>query len=557
MRPSPAPIDLAIDYFDAQLPNDGFEVLSIRQIAKLFHVDFSTLSRRLSCATQSYSIAYTHRQALTVEEEDALVHYIRRMTELGHPPSHHLVRETAEHLRHNRHLLEGIADTVNAPPLGKNWITKFQGRHPEVISTWTRAMDASRVKADSPEKLVPWFTELKGLLDRYQYQPNNIYNMDETGYGVGVIQSTRVLAVVDVRRGGDGGEQKGKERKKGKVVHVQPGRQEWVTVLECVSALGTALPPMVILKGKGEFNPAWRPATPDPSWMWKASKSGWTNNSLALEWLIDHFEPLTRPTNPNHRRLLIADGHGSHVQGGFIAFCLSNSIDLMILPSHSSHRTQPLDVGIFAPLKAALTSINNAASCYEPGRIQRPVWIARMAAARQKAMTESNIKVGWRETGIHPYSPHHVLRKLPDASTPPPSHCGSPYTPLPSLTTETRELLHCSFPSGSTPLKNRLSTVVHRLEASQARCILFEKEIKERKEAEARGKQPRKGVNVQNIGQHHFTGEGVLAKVQEMEAARQSKRRRRVDSEVPDDSHEPDEAFYTTAVALGEELREI
>lgn len=549
-----SPIELAIGYYDSQLPDDGFEMLSIREVAKLHHIPFATLAKRLNATTQSYSLAHAHRQALTIEEEDILVDYIRRMTQLGHPPTHQIVRETAEHLRHNRALFEGVANTVAAPPLGKNWTSKFQSRHPEVVSAWTRALDASRLKAEAPERLIPWFAELRTVFDQHHYLPESIYNMDETGYGVGVVQSTRVLAVVDVRRGGEGDGNGGKRRRKGKVVQVQPGRQEWVTVLECVSAAAKALPPMVILKGTSEFNPAWLPANPDPTWMWKTSKSGWTSNKHALEWLTSHFEPITRPLSPNVRRLLIADGHGSHVTGEFIAFCLSRSIDLMILPSHSSHRTQPLDVGIFAPLKATLTKINIAASCYEPGRIQRPVWIARMAAARQKAMTESNIRVGWRETGIYPYSPHHVLRHLPDASTPLSSRHTSILIPLPSLTSETRELLQLPFPSGSTPLKNRLTAMVNRLEASEARCLLFEKEIRERKEAEDRSKRPRAGVTVQNIGQHHFTGEGVLSRVQEIEATRQANKKKTIEMEAPEESQEPQNHAYTAVVQLGEEL---
>jgi len=64
------------------------------------------------------------------------------------------------------------------------------------------------------------------------------------------------------------------------------------------------------------------------------------------------FLTSTVPSTPNQRRLLIVDGHGSHVKARFIACCIQNKIDLKVLPAHSSHITQPLEVGIFAPLKA-------------------------------------------------------------------------------------------------------------------------------------------------------------------------------------------------------------
>src|SRR2546421_8258564 len=54
-------------------------------------------------------------------------------------------------------------------------------------------------------------------------------------------------------------------------------------------------------------------------------------------------------------RLLICDDHESHITGGFIEYCIHNDIILMILPPHSSHYTQPLDLAIFSPLKTAMS----------------------------------------------------------------------------------------------------------------------------------------------------------------------------------------------------------
>jgi hypothetical protein len=49
-------------------------------------------------------------------------------------------------------------------------------------------------------------------------------------------------------------------------------------------------------------------------------------------------------------RLLILDGHGSHLTMEFINYCDDNKILLMTYPPHSTHSLQPLDVGIFSPL---------------------------------------------------------------------------------------------------------------------------------------------------------------------------------------------------------------
>ena len=50
---------------------------------------------------------------------------------------------------------------------------------------------------------------------------------------------------------------------------------------------------------------------------------------------------------------------------------MQNAIDLLILPPHTLHMLQPLDVSIFAPLKRALAAETDAAARLDSGRIPR------------------------------------------------------------------------------------------------------------------------------------------------------------------------------------------
>lgn len=45
------------------------------------------------------------------------------------------------------------------------------------------------------------------------------------------------------------------------------------------------------------------------------------------------------------------DSHSSQITGDMIALCIDNDIDLLILPPHCSYLLQPLDVGVYGPLK--------------------------------------------------------------------------------------------------------------------------------------------------------------------------------------------------------------
>jgi hypothetical protein len=52
-------------------------------------------------------------------------------------------------------------------------------------------------------------------------------------------------------------------------------------------------------------------------------------------------------------RLLVLDGHGSHLTAQFDRICAENDIIPLCMPAHSSHILQPLDIGCFAVLKRA------------------------------------------------------------------------------------------------------------------------------------------------------------------------------------------------------------
>jgi hypothetical protein len=81
--------------------------------------------------------------------------------------------------------------------------------------------------------------------------------MDETGFGLGVEESTRVIVDSTMRT-----------RYK-----QQPGRQEWVSVVEAICADGTILPPFLIFKAQN-VNSQWiSPDTPN-NWYFGCSSKG-------------------------------------------------------------------------------------------------------------------------------------------------------------------------------------------------------------------------------------------------------------------------------------------
>ncbi|KAM4055028.1 DDE superfamily endonuclease [Hirsutella rhossiliensis] len=153
-----------------------------------------------------------------------------------------------------------------------------------------------------------------------------------------------------------------------------PGSRVWTSFIECVSAAGTFLPPLVIFKGKS-VQQQWFPEdlSTFSDWQFTATKNGWTSDQTAVEWLEKVFIPRTQPPDPSERRLLVLDGHGSHETVDFMYLCYQHQIHLLFLP--------PI------PLMCCNRSIfgkQNFLSCYQK--------------AREQALTVSNIKGGWKAT---------------------------------------------------------------------------------------------------------------------------------------------------------------
>ncbi|KAI1001771.1 hypothetical protein K3495_g6434 [Podosphaera aphanis] len=138
------------------------------------------------------------------------------------------------------------------------------------------------------------------------------------------------------------------------ILKKQPGSRAWTSIIECISATRKALPPRVIYKGIN-VQQQWflLDMTSYDSWKFIATENGWITNTTAVEWLKEVFLPLTAPGDPQEKRLLIVDGHGSRETTEFMFMYFQNNLNLLFLPSHKSHVLQPLDQSVFGPLKTA------------------------------------------------------------------------------------------------------------------------------------------------------------------------------------------------------------
>ena len=128
-------------------------------------------------------------------------------------------------------------------------------------------------------------------------------------------------------------------------------KRTMVTAIECISANGGSLLPKIIWPATTHRS-NWTTFS-TPGWHYTCSESGYTDSKISLEWLKRIFNPQTKGQANQKPWVLICDDFGTHETLEILEFCFENDIILCRLPSHTSYKLQPCDVGVFAPLKAA------------------------------------------------------------------------------------------------------------------------------------------------------------------------------------------------------------
>ena len=186
--------------------------------------------------------------------------------------------------------------------------------------------------------------------------------------------------------------------------------------MECICADGSAIPPLIIYKGES-VQRAWVPPpnTGDTgNWAWTSNSKGWTCDNIGQQWVELVFEPATRAKANGQKRVLVCDGNGSHITAKFVRFCLDHEIVILVMPPHSSHLCQPLDVGVFSPLKQYMAAELDKIIRYGIPSVKKFEWADAYRHARQKAMSVENILGAWGGAGLIPFNRRKVLLRMSD-----------------------------------------------------------------------------------------------------------------------------------------------
>ena len=214
-----------------------------------------------------------------------------------------------------------------------------------------------------------------------------------------------------------------KAHKAGKILGAnQDGSREFVTLLACIRATGSRIPPTLIYQGQShDLLDTWVEGLNNTEAYFAVSEKGWTNNELGLQWLEKVFDKCTKAkVGWSRRRLLIVDGHSSHVNLPFLEYAHSHSIIVLVFPPHTTHRLQPLDVSLFSPSAKRYSQELDTVMRNSLGitSITKQIFWSLFYSAWQKSFTTENIQSAFKVTGIFPIDSSYVLDTLNPPQTP-------------------------------------------------------------------------------------------------------------------------------------------
>lgn len=368
--------------------------MSQREAANKFKIPKSVIQLRVSGKVSLIHQGAGRPTTLSYKEEETIVECLVARADFGYPCDRmELMQLVGEYIKSNN-----IKNVFKDDTPGEDWYLGFMRRHSRLTLKKAEHLQYARKNNTTPDIVYDFYKklglvyELKELMtpDKAPF----IFNTDESGFRSdpsrfrGIGEKGKSLSRVS---GGSG--------------------RESTTVLACASADGSVMPPMILFRGATTVQPRWVSDKAYPGTTYAVSDSGWMEGSVFLNWFLSDFVPHVSKIREeknlaNQEALLIFDGHNSHITLNLVKVAMANKITLMRLPSHLTDKLQPLDKCVFGPVKNCweklLVEDGKSKMGKSHQRLTKKEFVELLGKVWRSAMTPSNIKSGFKSTGIFP-----------------------------------------------------------------------------------------------------------------------------------------------------------
>lgn len=240
-----------------------------KMAAKTYDVPATTLRRRFKKDDAAKGDLGGRRSILPREVEEDLVKHVvdmeTRFFGLTTKDLRKLVFEIAE--RNN------LKNEFNKEKkmAGKKWIKGFLTRNPRISLRVPENTSYARAQAFNKNNIAAYFTALDATLSENKFEPENIFNVDESGLSTVQKKPQKVFATKGCKQVGT-------------LSSAERGRHS--TVVCAMNATGRYIPPCFIFSRKRFKNELMADAPPGSVGL--CQEKGWMTGELFLKWL-KHF----------------------------------------------------------------------------------------------------------------------------------------------------------------------------------------------------------------------------------------------------------------------------
>jgi len=222
-----------------------------------------------------------------------------------------------------------------------------------------------------------------------------VLNIDESGARVGCPSGEYVIVPTEVKE----------------LYTASPENRKSVTIIETIIADGREPPPPFIIAPGQQIMENWIADELTGEEKISCSLTGYTNNSLVMDYL-DHLIEYTHAGPEKPWKLLLLDSHESHIYLPFQLKAAENHIKLFWFPSHLTHILQPLDVGIFRPWKHYHSMAIQSALRSLDFEYTVTSFFRDLTTIRKQTMQKHTILNSFKESGMWPVSLKAALKKM-------------------------------------------------------------------------------------------------------------------------------------------------
>ena len=372
------------------------ENFNVKNVAEQYHMPVQTLrdwieARRIG---KIIRLGSGSDPALPFYVERDLKNLICTLADWGRPIDRNGIRDFVEKFCRETNFYVPRFNDGYRP--GLDWVRNYENRWSDWFANRKREglayARAAGLTEDNVEKFYGLFKELN---DKYNFTPENMWNGDESGFS-GAKAKGWVYVNKDQRHAYD--QQMGNTR-------------AMTTVLFAVNAAGEWIPPFILYKAQHLYH-QWTLGGPVGAF-YGVNKSGWMEDRDFENWFLKVFLPMS-DKGTGQPRLLMFDGHNSHLSYKVAKAAYDANVSLLCLPPHCSHALQPLDVSCF---KSGKDIWSEVCKKFYKGNLERNLrkedFPSMIKVVYEHFVAHPELGVnGFRKCGFRPFNPHAVDDKI-------------------------------------------------------------------------------------------------------------------------------------------------